>query len=220
MLNANIIIAVLLVAIVLSVAVTTYTHVRERQRIERAKRVARLREQIRILDDIRESITTLPVEPRLKQLLTQQRMALCSTLQQFGEAPPAAPPLPVAGAITALASQQSLGRALSELQATRKCLLDMERAGGLSRGERLQLTDSLARTGVVVQVESMAAWAELPGTDRATAEVYLRDAQQLLTESLHLDSEFVIRCEHLRLRQQAIASGDRDEVSRLASSHR
>ena len=215
--NTNLIIAALIIAILVSVGSTTFSHMRERQRADRARRIARLRDQLHNLDDVREAIAALPVEPRLRQLFGDHRDALCAALAQMDETRPVAPPLPAEGAISALASHKSLARALTELNAARRYLQELERAGRLSRSERLQFADSLAHTAVVLQVESLATWAELPGTEHAVAESYLRDAQHLLHESIHLDSEFTTRIAGLRSRQQAIARGSRDNVASAAA---
>ena len=205
--NTNLIIAVLVVAIMISVVTTAYTHVRDRQRTDRTRRVARLRDQLLSLDDIREAIAALPVDARLRQVLDDHRVALCAALTAMNESAPAAVAPAAEGAVTVLASQQSLGRALSEINATRRYLQELERVGRMSRAERMQYADSLAHTAVLLQAESLATWAELPGTDRAAAEGYLRDAASILQESIHLDSEFTARIAGLRTRQQTLARG-------------
>ncbi len=168
-------------------------------------RQRRTGDALRETDALIEGVGALAIPDGFRSLLRRRRARLADTSD-----PRFVPPVPATLETREPArfatSQLALTNYLGDLHAARRFLRDLERHGELSNSERLPMTQELSALSASLQAESFVAWSEMPGVDANGIDSYLRDAQEVLSKSLHLDRGFGARMVELKERQDALAA--------------
>lgn len=202
----------LLAVMVASVVVVSAAERRGRTLADADERQRRTSDELRELDEIIDGIGALAIPDAFRALLRRRRAALVEHID-----PRFVPPLPASldtvEPRTFAASQVALKDQLGDLQNARRYLRELERNGQLSNTERMPMTQQLSALSVRLQAESFVAWSEMPGVDANAVDAYLRDAQEVLSKSLHVDRGFAVRIAELKERQEALA-GERLQRAR------
>jgi hypothetical protein len=195
----------LLAVMVASVVLVGAADRHSRSIAEADERQRRSGDELRELDAIIDGVGGLAIPDAFRDLLRKRRTQLTATID-----PRFVPPVPIALDIPEPArfasSQLALTNFLGDLQAARRFLRELERQGHVSNTERLPMAQQLSALSVSLQAESFVAWSEMPGVDANGVDAYLRDAQEVLSKSLHLDRGFGARMAALKERQEALAA--------------
>ena len=196
---------VLLAVMVASVVVVGAADRHGRSVAEADERQRRTGDELREIDAIIDGVGGLAIPEAFRDLLRRRRTQLVATVD-----PRFVPPVPLALDIAEPAqfasSQLALTNYLGDLQAARRFLRELERQGHVSNTDRLPMAQQLSALSASLQAESFVAWSEMPGVDANGVDAYLRDAQEVLSKSLHLDRGFGARMVALKERQEALAA--------------
>ena len=202
--DMSLVVGLLLLAVMVgSVLLTTITDARARARKRQGEHNQLITMQLYTLDTVIEGVGRLDVPTSYRGLLRRERERLVQAVANV-----ATPPVPTAlntqRATRVAETPQQLANMLSELQSARRHLRDLEREGCVSNRERTQMVQELTRLSALIRAESLEIWAQAPDLEPTVADSYLRDAQEALSKSLHLDVQFAQRIVALKERQEQL----------------
>ncbi len=202
--DMSLIVGLLLLTIMVgSVLLTTLADARARSNKRRNEHNQRITGELFSLDAVIEGIGRLDLSTAYRSLLRSERERLLRAILDVAT-PPEPAALSAHNTMRMAESPQVLANILSELQGARRHLRDLERAGGVSRRDRTQLVQDLTRLSALIRAESLERWAQAPDIEPNIADSYLRDAQEALSKSLHLDAQFAQRIVALKERQEQL----------------
>ncbi len=202
--DMSLVVGLLLLAVMVgSVLLTTLADARARSSKRRNAHNQQITGELFSLDAVLEGIGRLDLPTAYRSLLRSERERLLQAIPDV--ATPAEPPaLNTRNAMHVAESPQQLANILSELQAARRHLRDLERAGAVSARDRTQMVQDLTRLSALIRAESLELWAQAADVEPNIADSYLRDAQEALSKSLHLDAQFAQRIVALKERQEQL----------------
>ena len=202
--DMSLVVGLLLLAIMVgSVLLTTLADARARSNKRSNEHNQRITGDLYTLDAVIEGIGQLDLSPAYRTLLRTERQRLQQAIPSLAT-PPEPPALNAQRALRVAESPQQLANILSELSSARRHLRDLERAGGVNGRDRTQMVQELTRLSALIRAESLEHWAQTPDLEPNIADSYLRDAQEALSKSLHLDAQFAQRIVALKERQEQL----------------
>lgn len=200
----SLVVGLLLLAIMVgSVLLTTLADARARSNRRRNEHNQHITGELFTLDAVIEGIGQLDLSAPYRTLLRAERERLLQAIPGVAT-PPEPPALNTHNALRVAESPQQLANILSELSSARRHLRDLERAGSVNGRDRTQMVQELTRLSALMRAESLEHWAQEPDVEPNTADSYLRDAQEALSKSLHLDAQFAQRIVALKERQEQL----------------